>query len=67
MEASLLFYGTRAEWREIESKTVYMRPKNNGSDEWKIADIGRFPKGWRLNLPRRWRPHAYAYCTPKPN
>jgi hypothetical protein len=37
--------------------------------EWRNVDhasIGKRPFGWRLNLPKRWRPVAYAYCTPKP-
>lgn len=47
------------------TELAYMRPAPD-SDEWRPASIGRFPRGWRLNLPHRWRPVLYSYCTPDP-
>jgi hypothetical protein len=54
------------EWQNVDVEYVYMRPDED-SDEWVPASTGRFPRDWRLNLPRRWRPVMYAYCTPKPD
>lgn len=63
MRAAWLFYGYSSAWREVESVTVFMRPKKN-SDEWWLVPRG-WPRWWRLSLPRRWFPWAlYAYCTP---
>lgn len=59
----MLFDDAR-EWRNVDVTTVWMYP-DRGRDEWVPVSTGRFPRGWRLNLPRRWRPAAYAYCTPK--
>jgi hypothetical protein len=66
LEAAWRLFGDAREWRSVCHETVYMRPVEDGSDEWRPADIGRCPYGWRLNLPRRWRPVAYAYCVPSP-
>lgn len=52
-------------WAHIDTELVYFRPVR-GADEWFPAPTGRRPRYWRLNLPRRWRPMAYTYCTPKP-
>lgn len=65
LRAAFLFHGDWRAWRDVDHQTVYMRPKEDGSDEWELANIGKHPRGWRLNLPRRWRPVLYAYCTPK--
>jgi len=66
LRAAQLFFGTASRWREIDHKTVWLQPNLDG-DEWVPANIGRFPYGWRLNLPKRWfRGERYAYCTPKP-
>lgn len=62
--AARLFHGSVSEWRELEHETVWMEPGEG--DEWRPASTGRWPRYWRLNLPRRWRPVAYTYCTPKP-
>lgn len=51
-------------WRDVHSELVYFRPVK-GEDRWFPAPTGRYPHGWRLNLPRAWRPVLYAYCTPR--
>jgi hypothetical protein len=66
LRAAALFFGTWRRWREIDFHHVWMRPSEDG-DEWVPADIGRHPRGWKLNLPKRWFPfESYVYCTPKP-
>jgi hypothetical protein len=62
MRASVLFFGTLARWREIDTEYVYMRPSND-REAWFRASLG--PLCWRLSLPRRKRPVLYAYCTPQ--
>lgn len=66
MEAALLFHGDRRLYREVATELAYMRPSEDG-ETWLRASIGRFPRGWRLNLPKRWRPVLYIYCTPVPS
>jgi hypothetical protein len=53
------------EYRDLQLETVYMEPGEG--DEWRRANTGRFPRYWRLNLPRRWRPVAYTYVCPPPS
>jgi hypothetical protein len=66
--AALIFHGNASAWREIDQETVWMEPNPLSREgEWRRANTGRFPRYWRLNLPRRWRPIAYVYCTPKPD
>lgn len=65
MRAALIFFGNLGRWRDVEVEDRYMRPGPDG-EEWFPANIGRWPRGWRLNLPRRWAPVRYAYCCPKP-
>lgn len=66
LRAALIFFGDWRRWREIDSTSVWMRPSAEG-DEWVPANIGRHPRGWKLNLPHRWFPvERFAYCTPKP-
>ncbi len=66
LRAAGLFFGDWRRWREIDHEGVWMRPAESG-DEWVRADIGRRPRGWKLNLPKRWFPvERYVYCTPKP-
>lgn len=65
LRAAMLFHGDWRLWREVEARTVWMRPKKD-SDEWEEVSIGRFPYGWWLNLPARWRPVRFVYCTPLP-
>jgi hypothetical protein len=61
--AAWLLFSDCREWRNVLHTSVYMEPTDG--DEWKVANTGRWPRYWRLNLPRRWRPVLYAYCTPK--
>jgi hypothetical protein len=63
-EAACALYGDGRRWRDVESTLVYMRPGDD--DCWYPSGIGKHPRGWRLLLPRRWRPTAYTYCTPGP-
>lgn len=55
----------RLDWRGIDLEVVYMEPSADG-ETWNRTLAGRWPQGWRLNLPRRWRPVTYMYCTPRP-
>ena len=64
LEAAWRLHGDRRAWPEVETQLVWMEPSETG-DEWVPAKIGRWPRGWRLNLPLRWRPVAYLYCTPR--
>lgn len=66
MRASMIFFGTYVDWRDVEAELRYMKPSKDG-DEWVPASTGRFPRYWRLNLPRRWRPVLYTFCAPKPD
>lgn len=65
MRAASIFFGDMRKWTDIQSETRWMRPGDDG-EEWFSANIGRWPRGWRLNLPRRWAPIAYSFCWPKP-
>lgn len=59
MRAAVLF---QIPWREVEHRTVFMYPKNDGSDEW-----FEIPWTWRWRVRfnvRRYSPACYAYCTP---
>lgn len=49
-------------WREVEHRTAFMYPKNDGSDEWFEIPWTLWWR-WRFNI-RRFSPVAYAYCTP---
>lgn len=53
----------RYDWRQVRSETRFMYPDAKG-ETWRQVH------GWRwmlrLNLPQRWRPVVYAYCTPRP-
>lgn len=53
----------RLDWRSVNYEVAYMEPVPD-SDEWRRASTGRWPRYWRLNLPKRRRPVLYAYCTP---
>lgn len=57
----------RLDWRGVNMEMAYMEPSDDG-ETWVHANTGRFPmpRYWRLNLPRRWAPVEYVYCTPKP-
>jgi hypothetical protein len=57
----------RLDWRSVDMELVYMECAEDG-ETWRKARSAwrRTDPGWRLNLPRRWRPAAYIYCTPKP-
>lgn len=62
MRAAQILHSDWREWRAVSNTVAYMQP---GDDElWYPANIGRWPRGWRLNLPRRWRPVLFHYCTP---
>lgn len=63
--AALILYGDMREWRNVVTESVWMRPGDD--DLWYPAATGKHPRHWRLNLPPRWRPVAYVYCTPKPD
>jgi hypothetical protein len=65
MRAAMIFHGAYSEWRDVESELRYMKPLEDG-ETWVQASTGRFPRYWRLNLPKRWRPVLYTYCTPRP-
>lgn len=66
MGAAALFFQDTRRWRDLDTEHVYMRPKDDGSDEWHEVCPGKHPRYWRLLLPRRWRPILYSYVTPKP-
>lgn len=57
----------RPDPRAVDMELVYMELSADG-ESWDRARNAwrRSHPGWRLNLPRRWRPVAYVYCTPKP-
>lgn len=57
----------RPDYKALDTELVYMEPADDG-ETWNRARNAwrRSHPGWRLNLPRRWRPVAYLYCTPKP-
>lgn len=61
--AAMILFGDMREWRNVDTELAYFLPTE--TDEWRHANTGRWPRHWRLNLPRRWRPVLYAYCTPK--
>lgn len=64
--AAVMLFGDAREWRNVNIEVVHMQPRE-GTDEWVPWQAHRFcPRYWRLNLPRRWRPVTYLYCTPKP-
>lgn len=66
MIAAYIFHGDGRLWREIDHQSVWMEPSETG-DEWVPSSLGRRPRGWRMNLPRRWfKGVQYVYCTPKP-
>jgi hypothetical protein len=65
MRAALLFFGDMREWRNVEQRTVWMRPSEDG-ETWGEVGLGRFPFGWKLWLPRSRRPVLFVYCTPNP-
>jgi hypothetical protein len=54
----------RLDWRGVDMEVVFMEPSEDG-ETWVRAKSG-WPRYWRLNLPRRWAPVAYVYCTPRP-
>jgi hypothetical protein len=63
MRAAQILFSDWREFRSVHVTPVYMRP---GDDElWYPANIGKHPRGWRLNLPRRWCPVLFHYCTPR--
>jgi hypothetical protein len=63
MLASMLLFNNGRRWRDIDSETKWMWPGEDGN--YREVSTGRFPRYWKLNLPRRWRPIHYVYCTPK--
>lgn len=56
------------DWRTINSEIVWMDWRDNGDTggEWVPVRMTGL-RMWLLNLPRRFRPVAYTYCTPKIN
>jgi hypothetical protein len=65
LHACQLFGMGMREYRELRTEVVYMEPGED--DHWFPANTGRFPRYWRLNLPKRWRPVAYTYICPPPS
>lgn len=52
----------RLEWRRVHHRLAYLAPDTDGNWCEEVANIGRWPRGWRLNLSRHYRPALYAYC-----
>lgn len=64
MEAARLFFNDAKKYREINTKITYWK-KSEDCDELIPADIGKYPRGWKLNFPKKWRAEMYIYYTPK--